>query len=107
MNDRHEQSRAAFEARYINKVRKKKGVYLDDFINEEWKSWCAALDYAAEQQAAPTPLTLPDRPGWWWKWSQTLGRWNLMHVEWANAKYAGLWLPATPPPAPTQDGSND
>jgi hypothetical protein len=154
MNDRHEQSRAAFEANF------KQGYHgeLAECVKVlMWAGWQAALDYAAEQQAAPRitqhqleeiladeqivdydaiedphgyddgltelrisqanyainellkgqtkqpePLTRPDRPGWWWVWHS--GKWDcyrVMHPDMYSLS-AGLWFPATPPPAPSQ-----
>lgn len=113
MNDRHEQSRAAFEALYRHPNTYDASQTVRDHIRQTnkiaWEAWCRALDYAAEQQAAPIPLTRPDRPGDWWEWCD--GGWRLCTIFdgvtrlsklWSGEPpLDGLWLPATPPPAPT------
>lgn len=67
MNDRHEQSRAAFEDRYHRHALTRliiQGVdfYSDPVIHERWLEWCRALDYAADQQAAPNWLPIETAP---------------------------------------------
>lgn len=55
MNDRHEQSWGAFEARYRHPNTYDASQNIRDHIartNEiAWEAWCRALDYAAEQPA--------------------------------------------------------
>lgn len=53
----------------------------------------------------PPPLPRPDKPGWWWKWSDdaTPPRWLPINVIWPHKNGNGQWLPATPPPAPKEE----
>lgn len=54
MNDRHEQSRPAFETGYfpsaLQRDDNKWAWYSDREVQRQWEAWCRALDYAAEQQ---------------------------------------------------------
>lgn len=70
------------------------------------QAWIDALNAAkariAELESAPTPLPRPDKPGWWWLWTNegTPPRWLPVYVSMPEAARDGQWLPATPPPVP-------
>lgn len=75
-------------------------------LERELNAARARIAELESQHASPTPLLLPDKPGWWWKWSNdaTPPRWLPVHVLWAHQSGTGQWLPATPPAAPkTED----
>jgi hypothetical protein len=59
---------------------------------------------ALKAEPQPVPLDRPDGPGWWWVWSKIGNRWEIEWVEHPTAFYRGKWLPATPPPAPSEEG---
>ena len=65
----------------------------------------------------PAPLDRPDKPGWWWEWRDDAGEWLAVLIveQKGQLLYAtddgmlfptedGKWLPATPPPAPKEEG---
>jgi hypothetical protein len=60
----------------------------------------AEVERLREQAQQPEPLTRPDRPGLWWVWSKAYQQWELECVGDPAIWHDGLWLPATPPPAP-------
>jgi hypothetical protein len=59
---------------------------------------------ALKAEPQPVPLDRPDKPGWWWVWSKIGNRWEIEWVEHPTAFYRGKWLPATLPPAPSEEG---
>jgi hypothetical protein len=68
----------------------------------------AAAKRAEAQPPAPQYLDRPDKPGWWWNWSQNRNEWDLIQVmPTATGRYdyglPSIWLPATPPPPPREE----
>jgi hypothetical protein len=71
----------------------------------------------AAQPPAPQYLDRPDKPGWWWEWEDYGGiGWVASLVEKTSTglvciedngtfsdPVAGIWLPATPPPPPSEE----
>ena len=59
-----------------------------------------AVKELAALKASTQPLPRPDKPGWWWLWTNegTPPRWLPVYVSMPEASKDGQWLPATPPP---------
>lgn len=72
-------------------------------VNESIRQAREAEEAARPKYTGPTPLTRPDRAGWWWCWSEhsTPPRWLPVVVQPGWSYNDGIWVEAAPPPAPT------